>query len=365
VTAEGGRAEEEAGGVRGEGRVGFLMPPAGITGFRFAAALLDEGIAFRVALDELEVGGARYPSGTLFVPRLGNEAGEGAGALEASLGRLAAEAGVTLTGVDTSYSTGGISLGSDLVPSVVAPKIGLLSGEGVSPTSFGFLWHLLDQQVRLPHTRLRTDRLGALELSDYDVLVLPDGWGYGRALGGELGDAVARWVRQGGVLVAVGSAHGWLSEKELTAVKPWEAPEEGENGGGGDEEAADPLASRQIDTPGAILATRLTPHHPLAAGLPAAPPVLFSGATILLPTGDPQVDVLTAAPEAPVLTGVAWPEAEARLEGSLLVSLERQGQGAVILFAQDPDFRLFWRGTAPMFLNAILYGPTLVGGGGY
>src|SRR5690606_6770022 len=106
-------------------------------------------------------------------------------------------------------------------------------------------------------------------------------------------------------------------------------------------------------------------HHPLAAGLPGAPPVLFSGETVLLPTGDPQVDVLTAAPEAPVLTGVAWPEAEARLEGALLVSVERAGRGAVILFSQEPDFRLFWRGTAPLFLNAVLYGPSFLGAGGY
>lgn len=355
---------EAATGLRGEGRVGFLAPPAGVAGFRFAAAMLREGIAFRVALEDLEMGGEGYPAGTLFVPRLGNE-GEGTGRLEEALAPLAEEAGVTLAGVDTSYSTEGISLGSDLAPAVVSPRIGLLSGEGVSPTSCGFLWHLLDRQVRLPYSRLVTDRLGHVALGDFDVLVLPDGWGYGRALDGEVGEDLARWVKGGGVLVGVGSAHGWLAEQELTGVKPWKAPEEGEGDALEGEAAADPLARRRIDTPGAILATRLTPHHPLAAGLPASPPVLFSGSTVLLPTGDPQVDVLTAAPEAPVLTGMAWPEAEARLEGSLLVSLERVGRGAVVLFAQDPDFRLFWRGTAPLFLNAVLYGPTLVGGGGY
>jgi len=359
-----------AAGRGGSGRVGFLVPPAGIAGFRFAAALLREGIGFRVVLEELEVAGARYPSGTLFIPRLGNEAA-GERRLEEALAPLAAEAEVTFAGVDTSYSSAGISLGSDLAPSVAPPAVGLVSGEGVSPTSFGFLWHLLDQQVRLPHTRLTLDRLGGTDLSGFDVLVLPDGWGYDDALEGEAGEALARWVRGGGVLVAVGGARRWLAEAELTEVEAWKPPAEdngegGEGGGdqgGGDQDEA--VARRPIDTPGAILATRLTPHHPLAAGLPGPPPVLFSGSTVLLPTGDPQVDVLTATPEAPVLTGIAWPEAEARLEGALLVSLERAGRGAVVLFAQDPDFRLFWRGTAPLFLNAVVYGPSFLSGGGY
>lgn len=360
-----GAADAPAPALEGEGRVGFLVPPAGLAGYRLAAGLLDAGLTFRVTLEDFEIGGTRFPAGTLFVPRLGNEE-DGDGALQETLGPLIEEAGVRARGVDTSYSSEGISLGSDLAPTVLAPKIGLLSGNGVSPTSFGFLWHLLDQQVRIPHSRLELDRLGAVELADYDVLVLPDGWGYGDALGGEAGEAVARWVRQGGVLVAVGGAYRWLRERELTAVEPWKPAEkkggqDGENGS----EKPEPLERRPIDTPGAILATRLTPHHPLAAGLPGAPPVLFSGSTVLLPTGDPQVDVLTAAPEAPVLTGMAWPEAEARLKGSLLVSVERAGRGAVVLFAQEPDFRLFWRGTAPLFLNAVLYGPSYLGGRRY
>ncbi len=354
-----------------QGRVGFLVPPAGLAGFRFAGALEREGLAFRVAFGEFDIGGVHYPSGTLFIPRVGNRgqeeaAGGGAGtsgdSLRSTLTRLAGDAGVRVVPVDTSYSSQGISLGSDRMPSVGSPKIGLVSGNGVSPTSFGFLWFLLDQQVRLPFTRLDLKALGATDLGGFDVLILPDGWGYGRELAGESGDAVARWVRRGGVVIGVGGAQRWLEEKELTAVGTWKAPPkkgaaEKEAKGASAKEGS--LDERPIYTPGAILATRLTPDHPLAVGLPGPPPVLVTGSTVLEPTGDPQVDVLTAAPEAPVVTGMAWPEAEKRLAGSLLASFERQGRGAVVLFAQEPDFRLFWRGTAPLFLNATLYGPSL------
>ena len=373
-------AAPAAGGVAPDaahGRVGFLVPPAGLAGFRFAGELERRGVAFRVALGGLDLDGTHYPSGTLFIPRVVNraEASEpaaadsGKNALRAKLDRWAADAGVRVTPVDTSYTSGGISLGSDLMPSVGSPKIGLVSGDGVSPTSFGFLWHLLDQQVRLPYTRLDLGSLGSVDLGSFDVLILPDGWGYGRRLSGESGDALARWVRRGGVLIGVGGVQRWLEEKKLTAVRTWKPPEakKGEAGKSGAAARSDEAAldERAIYTPGAILATRLTPDHPLAVGLPSAPPVLVVGSTVFEPTGDPQVDVLTAAPEAPVVTGMAWPEAEKRLAGSLLMSFERQGRGAVVLFAQEPDFRLFWRGTAPLLLNAALYGPSLTRGGGF
>jgi hypothetical protein len=356
------RAAGEAGddAIEGAGGVGFLVPPSGLAGYRFAAELVARDVGFRVALDEMAIGGRSYPSGTLFVPRLGNEGEDGRGSLDDVVREAAEAAGVRLRGVDTSYSTSGLSLGSDGVPVVLAPRIALVSGDSVHPYSFGYLWFLLDQQVRLPHTRIDADRLGGIDLSDYRVLVLPDG-GYGDALSGSAGDAVAEWVRDGGVLVAVGRAHRWLKEKELTAVERWEPATEGE--GGDDDEGDDPLARRDIHTPGAIVATELSPESPLAAGLPSAPPVLVEGSTVLLPTGDPRIDVLTAAGEAPVLTGVVWPEAEERLAGSLLVSVEPAGRGAVVLFAQEPDFRLFWRGTAPLFLNAVLYVPSVVDGG--
>jgi hypothetical protein len=33
------------------------------------------------------------------------------------------------------------------------------------------------------------------------------------------------------------------------------------------------------------------------------------------------------------------------------------GRGSIVLFADDPLFRLFWRSAQPLLLNAILLGP--------
>ena len=73
--------------------------------------------------------------------------------------------------------------------------------------------------------------------------------------------------------------------------------------------------------------------------------------------------MLVARGESPVVAGFAWPEAEERLAGSLLVGMETRGRGGVVVFAQDPAFRLFWRATTPILLNALLYGPSTGVGG--
>ncbi len=176
--------------------------------------------------------------------------------------------------------------------------------------------------------------------------------------------ALDAWIKDGGLLVAIGDAVAWLQDHQMTAVKRWEPPkaaDDPESSGSEDAATAEQLglAGRPIFTPGAALATRMQRHHPLTLGLASSPAVLYEGSLVLSATGDPQKDVLVAADEHPVIAGFAFPEAEQRLSGSLLVGTESRGKGALVLFAEDPDYRLFWRATAPIFLNALLYGPSL------
>jgi Zinc carboxypeptidase len=344
-------AAPAAGGVQGTGELGWLVPPQGIASYRLAAALRRRHVHFRVALAPLDDDGKAYPAGTLYVPRHGNPDG-----LAGQLASLLRDDALTARAVASSYGVSGLSLGSNEMPSVRQPRIGLISGEGVDPTSFGFLWFLLDREVGLAYDRIDLDRLRPAAIGDFDVLILPSG-AYEEHIGEKTRGALDAWIKAGGELIAVGgdTAH-WLHEHEMTSWKPWKAPEPDEESEGSQDKA---LAERDIVTPGAILATRLSPQHPLAIGLPSSPPVLVEGSAVLLPSGDPRRDVLVAAAQDPVIAGFAWPEARQRLAGSLLVGAEARGSGSIVLFVQEPDFRLFWRGTMPLLLNAVMYGPAL------
>ncbi|HSK78356.1 MAG TPA: M14 metallopeptidase family protein [Thermoanaerobaculia bacterium] len=359
--------ESPAGGIQGNGDLGYLVPPQGIGSYRLAIELERRKIRFRVAMTSLSSEGQTFPAGTLFIPRGGSS-----GNLRETLGELLQKEALTAQAIASSYEIGGTSLGSRDVAAVRPSRVGLVSGEGVDATSFGFLWHLLDRQVGMDHDRLDLAQLRQLDLSEFDVLIFPSG-NYEDRLGEKGRGTVDAWVKAGGVLVAVGDAVTWLQDHEMTSIKRWQPPKKDD---GEDEEAKeDPedgetaleqeLARRPLYTPGAVLATRMQPQHPLTLGLTAPPSVLVEGTTVLKPTGDPRQDVLVAVDESPVLAGFAWPEAADRLSGSLLVGMEERGQGSVVLFAQDPAFRLFWRGTTPILLNTLIYGPSAGVGGRY
>jgi hypothetical protein len=358
---------EVAGGIQGgqSGKaaagLGFLVPPQGIATYRFAAELQKRRILHRVAMGSLSGAGGELPAGTLFIPRRGNS--ENVGDV---VQKLLEDGGLTARAIDSSFEMKGISLGSNEVEAVKPVRAGLVSGMGVDPTSFGFLWHLLDEQIRVPHDRLDLAQLAQVDLSELDVLILPSG-NYEEALGARGKEAVDAWVKGGGVLIAVGDSIEWLQKHEMTGIKSWEPAKKDEDEGnedpeGGETEVEKSLESRPIFTPGAILATQMRPNHPLTLGLRTSPKVLYEGTVVLKTTGDPRKDVLVAEGD-PVVAGFAWPEAEERLSGSLLVGMETRGRGGVVLFAQDPAFRLFWRATTPLLLNAILYGPSTGVGG--
>src|SRR4029079_3863348 len=133
--------------------------------------------------------------GTLFVPSRAN----GAGARDTLQGLLQ-ESGLRAEAVSSSYELKGLSLGSRDMVSVRPVRVGLLSGDGVDATSFGYLWYLLDRQPGVNHDRLDLAQLRQIPLGDFDVLVFPDG-DYDDHIGDKLKTALDNWVKGGGVLV--------------------------------------------------------------------------------------------------------------------------------------------------------------------
>jgi hypothetical protein len=51
-----------------------------------------------------------------------------------------------------------------------------------------------------------------------------------------------------------------------------------------------------------------------------------------------------------------WPNTERLLTRTVWAAVDRQGRGNVVVFADDPLFRAFWRGTGRLLTNAMLFG---------
>jgi hypothetical protein len=316
--------------------------------YRFAGRLLDQNIRFSVLDSPVSGSDRTFARGSVVVLK-GNNDKDVDGRLQA----ISREAGVSVVPLESGM-LGGVALGSEKVRFVKQPKIGLVGGPGSDPTSFGMLWHTLDIDTPVPHSVLSTESIGGLELHKYEVLVFPDG-NYAARLGKRGVDRIKQWVSDGGTVVAIKGANAFLREKdvEISKLKPWEAPKKKE----GD---TTPAAERYNDyrIPGSAFRTTMNERSYLTFGVPRAPAVLVEGSNAFLPMPKRVDNILTIDAKEPLISGVAWDESLERIKGSVYVVSEPYGRGQVITFADDPHFRLFWRGTLPIFLNAVLYSPS-------
>jgi hypothetical protein len=316
--------------------------------YRFVGRLLDANIRFSVADGDLALGDRTFSRGSIIVLRNNNPK-----EVDARLESLVRESGVTIAPVDSGW-LGATSFGSEKIRFVKQPKIGLVGGAGSDATSFGMLWHTLDIDTPVPHTVLFAESLRNLDLSKYEVLVFPDG-NYAERLGKRGVEKVKQFVSEGGTVVAVKGANAFLREKdvEVSKLKMWEPPKKKDD----DKPSTD---ERYTDyrVPGSAFRTTMNDRSYLTFGVPRSPAVLVEGSNAFMPVAKKVDNILTIDAKDPLISGVAWKESIDRLEGSVYVVSEPFGRGQVITFADDPHFRLFWRGTLPIFLNAVLYSPS-------
>ncbi len=334
---------------------------------KLAIALEAEGFRLAVATRPIQVGGRTYPRGTFVARPQRNTA-----ALHERIAALGPSCGVTVLAVQTAFpDTGDIGIGSGEVVALHAPTILVAAGDGISETSYGWLWNFLGRELNAPFTPVPLRAIGRMDdLQSFNVLIIPDGSG-GR-MRRELGDdGVAKlkaWVRSGGVLIGYGGAGDLAGNKdvELSSIASV-APDSGakaDTTAAGNEPAlissTAPARDRPEWIPGAIFRATLDTTHWLTLGYDRnRMPVFIDGDTFWRPSkAGANAVTFTDPVDSLVLSGFTWPDNTARLlKGSTWAAVENQGSGRVVLFLSDPLFRAFWRGPARLLTNAILIGP--------
>ncbi len=325
----------------------YAVAPGSEAAVRWLAGVLADSVRVWHAPNAFRVGDASFPRGA-FVVRVGaNDT-----TVHAAVARRAAESGAAVAALGTGLVDSGTDLGSGSVVPVRAPRLALLGGAPVQGTSFGFAWFALDHRIGYPATALDATAVAGGALADFDVLVVPgvQGAALDRLLGEGGRERLAAWVRGGGTLVTLDAGTAWLAGQSWARFKR-DAPAAPADG-----------AALPADVPGAAVRVVADTLSPLLAGVDARElPVLLFGDRAYAAPRDlrPGEVVLRHAPvERLRLAGYLWPEAPARVAGSPYLWTERLGQGRLIAFAGDPNFRDLWRGLLPVFANALFLGRT-------
>ncbi|MDA0377945.1 MAG: zinc carboxypeptidase, partial [Bacteroidetes bacterium] len=320
----------------------------------FMAALMKAGIIVRRNDEPFRVGEQSFERGSIIITRRNNER-LGARFAE-TLERLAREHHQVLTPLATGFVDAGKDLGSSSVRAVRPVRVGMPFGSPLSSLGIGEVWHWFDQVIEYPLTRFPAERFASLDLSEFDVIVLPSG-SYGSVLGTEGWKRVQDWVRGGGRLVAIESAASWLASQEGASLKLTR-----------DEPEADTLRERRIreqrwadrnrdrapeDNPGAIYRVKVDETHPLGFGLAEETFVLRRrGDEPALMTGNGDWNVGVVAEDGR-MSGHTGFRAKERIEGSLAFGVQGMGRGEIVYLLDNPLIRGFWVSGHLLFANAV------------
>jgi hypothetical protein len=365
------RALAPTGGSPDRARSAYVFPNDRQAAAELAFALADEDFTVSVSTEPLRADGVSYPRGTFVVRASRNPA-----TLHDRMPDLAAEIGAPVTAVQSAFpDSGQVGIGSNAVDPVFRPRILVAAGDGISITSYGALWHFLERELRYSFVPVSLESVGRMHtLPDYNVLIVPSGSSSAirRALGVGGIERLKRWVRDGGVLIAYDDAALFPGHEDvgLSSVKALgeEEEEEEKKGSTPDSlpsapELTPPLASPEADpdrpeyVPGSIFRATLDLTHWLTMGYGGKTlPVMLRGRTMLAPSTRGDNPVVFVG-DSLLLAGFAWPEnTEQSLQKTVWAAVERQGRGNVVVFADDPLYRAFWRGPARLLTNAILFG---------
>jgi hypothetical protein len=388
----------------------------------FAARVMEQGGMVRVADKAFEFDGRQFARGSVLV--LPRDNGGFAGELTGLIDQVASEMQVEAIGIGHGLGLDDLpDLGGEHFRLLERPQLAILSRVGISPYSFGSIWHSIDTHLGIRHSHLDTATFGYSDLRRYNVLVIPGSYFAFDLSEGER-KSLEAWVRAGGTLIAVNGAvnplvgadmgfssvrriqdalsdtvkydvslqREWLSRQQAleqpSVVRMNTVPAEvsypfPEKSNGPGEEALKQLdAWQSIFMPqGAMLAAQSDPLHWLSFGTGSLLPVLYANHPVLMSDDRSEAVIRLGVLEdseahdeprslgwatVPAgkdirlrMSGLLWPEAAQRIANSAFLTRESLGHGQIILFAGEPVFRGAALATNRLLLNAVVYGPGL------
>jgi hypothetical protein len=318
--------------------------------------LLAHGYRPRIANSEFKAqtneGIKTFKRGSVVVS-IGWQGGLDSSKLNSLMNNAAKQDGVPVYTLNSAHTQSiGMDLGSNNIEPVYLPKVLLVIGPSMSQYQAGEVWHLLDKRMNIPVVLLEKSRLNNVKLSNYTHIVMADG--KYSDITPALTDKVTNWVKSGGTFVGIGDGAKWAGKTllKLNTVKI-------NSGHGLDKSRIDYAAKSKLEAQdvvgGAVMAGDLDITHPLGYGYTRREIASHrSGLLAFEPPKNPYATIVKIAKQ-PLLTGFASAENQQQLAEKAMLVAQRLGQGSVIVFSDDPNFRGYFYGTEKLFMNSLFF----------
>ncbi len=332
------------GSVGSKSNYGYLMQWHEYYAPKAAYQILEKGINASASMKQFEANGKKYDYGTIFIPVQNQK--ESADGLFTALQKIAQENHLQLDPVSTGL-TQGIDLGSRQFAALKLPKIALVVGEGVSSYDAGEMWHLFDQKMDIPITKLDTKYLGSADLSKYNVIILPSAY----RLPNDLAKNLKTFTENGGTLIGFKNAVKWLASNEFMKIDFKSS-----------DRVAKDISFEQMDDyegaqviGGAIFEAKQDRSHPINFGYKNNTIPLFRDTTIFMEADKQSYNNPLQYTANPLMSGYISKEKLDSIPLTVPFKVKSLGSGNVIAFTDNTSFRAFWYGTNKLLLNAIFF----------
>ncbi|MEN8124565.1 MAG: M14 metallopeptidase family protein [Bacteroidota bacterium] len=324
----------------------------------FLSYLLQKKIKVRFSKKPFTIDNKDFAAGSLVITRTGNHTNED---FDEIIKNASKKFNRNVLAVATGFVSNGNDFGSRNVTYLKKPKIAVLSGNGTSSLGFGAVWHFFEQQIHYPINVIDTDYFNSIDLHDYDVLILPNGY-YNKILTKSILSELKLWINKGGKLIVINSAISTFAESEEFAISTYEDDKEKE----AIKKEKDSIKKQSILDPygdmernyisnllrGSIFKATLDNTNPLGFG--------YSDFYYTLKTNNNRYtylkdgyNVSVIKDKSDLLSGFAGKNAIRTIDESLVYGVERKGRGTIVYLVDDPLFRSFWENGKLLFSNAV------------
>lgn len=332
------RIDKEETAKVGKASYAYAFSHSQNAGTRLAGKLMQMDYRVAITLLPTQVGGTNLDKGTYLVRVNRNPEN-----LHEVIEKLAKEYGTEVRALNTAWGENGITLGSKYVRDLEKPRIMVMTQEPTRAVTFGSVYSVLSQRFGLDFSAVRTAMFNEVNLYKYNVIVFPDGGAaaYEKMLGPEGIAELKNWIKNGGTFIGLQGGAAFTTRKDvgLSDVKLVTLQRED--------------STKRIENiPGAIFKAAVNNDYYLGLGHNKEVAVQFRGNYHFTPTRR-GANVITFKPEGH-LSGHKWENTEKDIAGRMYLADIPLGEGHVILFANDPTFRAYWRGLDRLFIGSIL-----------
>ena len=329
------------GAVSGKSNYAYLMEWHEYYAPKALNKILESGLRAKVGMKQFSMNGKTYDYGTILIPVQNQN--KSIDKLYAFLQNIAKDSHVEIDAVSTGL-TEGIDLGSNQFRALTQPKVAIIVGDGIRSYDAGEIWHLFDQRYDMQLTKLDTRSLNRTNLSRYNTIILPSG-------SINPTKKLKEWVQNGGTLIGYRSALNWLKRNEFIKLdfKKMERQAKAISF----EQRGNYNGAQVVG--GAIFEADQDRSHPINFGYKNDKIALFRNNTLFMKADKQSYNNPIRYTKNPLLSGyISQPNLDS-LSLTVPFKVKRLGNGNVVVFTDNTNFRAFWYGTNKLLMNAIFF----------